>query len=280
MKASIVIPNFNGRQLLEKHLPKVVAAAGKAEVIVVDDASTDDSVAFLKKGYPQVRLIQHQTNRRFAAACNTGVTQAKGRVVVLLNNDVSPEKGLIAPLMRHFEDSNTFAVGCREIERQNGREVISGRTACAFRRGFLVHWRPKDQESEDTCWTFGGSMAVDREKYLRLGGMDELFAPAYWEDIDLSWRAKKRGWQVVFEHKAVVHHHHESTNPQELGRVRMKLYAYRNQILFSWKHLSGRQVWSHLLWLPYHLTVTTVKTKGLFFLALCLAIWRRLTYET
>jgi len=69
----------------------------------------------------------------------------------------------------------------------NREEVISGRTEGEIGRGLLVHWQPKDQSSQNTLWTFGGSMAVDRKKYLQLGGFDVLFAPAYWEDIDLSF---------------------------------------------------------------------------------------------
>lgn len=277
MRVTIVIPNYNGRRLLAKHLPRVIAAGERAEVIVVDDASTDGSVNFLRQNFPQVKLVQHARNQRFVAACNTGVKSARGKVVVLLNSDVSPEKGFLEPLLKHFTDPRVFAVGCREIEKRPGTQIVSGRTEGKFQRGFLVHWRPEDQASPETLWTFGGSMAVDRKKYLALGGMDELFAPAYWEDIDLSWRARERGWEVLFEKEAIVYHHHESTNPQELGKVRMKLYAYRNQILFVWKNIRGRQLVSHFLWLPYHLTITTLKTRGLFFVAFWLAVWRWIT---
>ena len=267
MKVSIVIPSYNGQQLLQKNLLKVIAAADDAEIIVVDDASTDKSVEFLQKKFPQVEVVRHPKNMRFAAACNSGVKEAKGEIAVLLNNDVAPKKNFLKPLIKHFEDNQVFSVGCREIDIKQGKKEISGRTAGRFKRGFLVHWRPKDQESRKTLWTFGGSMAVDRRKYLELEGMDEMYSPAYWEDIDLCWRARKKGWKIVFERNAVVYHHHESTNKSVLGKTRMKLYAYRNQILFVWKNIRGKQLVEHFFWLPYHLIITTLKTKGLFLLA-------------
>ena len=94
---SLIIPNYNGRQLLAENLPQVMAAARGAEVIVVDDASTDDSVAWLKQRYPLVRLVSLKQNRRFARACNAGVKAARGEIVVLLNNDVSPQVDFLTP---------------------------------------------------------------------------------------------------------------------------------------------------------------------------------------
>jgi len=271
---SIVIPNYNGQRLLAKNLPKVISTIGEAEIIVVDDASKDQSVDFVKRNFPQVKVVRHDVNKRFAAACNSGVKEASGEIVVLLNNDVSPKKNFLKPLIKHFTDSSVFSVGCREIEIKNGKKFISGRTEGKFKRGFLIHWRPQDQESYDTLWTFGGSMAVERQKYLQLGGMDSLFTPAYWEDIDLCWRARQRGWKILFEKDAVVYHEHETTNKSVFGKSKMKLYAYQNQILFVWKNIRGRQLFEHFLWLPYHLVFTTIRSKGLFFLAFLLAVIR------
>ncbi len=272
MKVSIVIPNYNGQKLLAKNLPKVMGAAEGAEIIMVDDGSSDQSANFVQKYFPQIRIVKLDRNQRFAKACNVGVKEATGGVVVLLNNDVSPKKNFLKPLVKHFEDKNIFSVGCREIEIRDGKKIISGRTEGEFKRGFLVHWRPEDQESQNTLWTFGGSMAVDRQKYLEIGGMDKLFSPAYWEDIDLCWRAKAKGWQVLFEKDAVVYHEHESTNKSVFGKNKMKLYAYRNQILFVWKNIRGWQLLEHFLWLPYHLIFTSIRSKGLFLLAFLAAV--------
>ena len=90
----------------------------------------------------------------------------------------------------------------------------------------------------NNCWATGGSSAFDRQKYLQLGGMDRLYAPAYWEDIDLSWRAREKfGWQILFEPKSQVFHNHETTNVSVFGQRQMELMALRNQFLFVWKNI-------------------------------------------
>lgn len=274
MEISIVIPNYNGRRLLEKNLPAVLAATKSwpAEVVVVDDASTDDSVGFLQKNYPQIRVVVHPQNLRFAAACNSGVAAASGKIVVLLNNDVAPEKDFLKPLLAHFANPQVFSVGCLEKDIVNGRVILSGRAEGEFTRGFLTHWRAADQTKTTTLWTTGGSMAVDRQKWLDLGGMDRLFRPAYWEDIDLSWRARQKGWQILFEPRSVVNHHHESTNIPAFGRPQMKVFAYKNQFLFVWKNSHAGLLGRHFLWLPYHFLKALASGDWLFFKGLVLAL--------
>jgi GT2 family glycosyltransferase len=191
---------------------------------------------------------------------------------------VVPEKGYIAHLLRHFEDEAVFSVGCKEIEVVDGQEFVSGRTVGRFSRGFLVHSRAEKQVTGVTFWNFGGSMAASRAKYLELDGMDELYAPAYWEDIDLGYRAMQRGWKNIFEEKAVVYHKHETTNVSVFGRRKLELMSFRNQILFVWKNIRGWQLVEHFLWLPYHLLFTTLRSKGLFLVAMLQAIWRWMSF--
>jgi GT2 family glycosyltransferase len=276
-KLSVVIPNYNGQPLLAANLPAVIKACRQWstrgwEVIVVDDGSTDNSVAFLKKEFPKVKRVVHKKNQRFAAACNSGVKKAKGKLVVLLNNDVSPSLNFLKPLLRHFEDEKVFAVGCREKSRQGGQLVYSGRSLGRFRQGFLVHWRAKNQDQPDTLWATGGSMAVDREKWLEIGGMDTLFRPAYWEDIDLSWRAKQRGWQVIFEPRSIVTHDHDTSNVVAFGKSKMKKYAYKNQFLFVWKNGSLKEILAWLFWMPLHLLKAVFDGDWLFWLGFLLAL--------
>jgi len=277
MKVSIIVPNWNGWQLLKKNLPAVIKACQKLaktdwEIIVADDASTDKSVAFLNKEFPQIRVITHKERQYFAANCNSGVKTAKGEVVVLLNTDVSPDPNFLEPLLDRFKDSQVFSAGCKEKDTWAGKTIFSGRGLGEFKRGFLVHWRAEDQGQTDTLWTSGGSMAVDRGKWLELGGMDTLFQPAYWEDIDLCWRARKKGWRIIFEPKSVVNHHHESTNIAAFGQKEMKKFAYKNQFLFVWKNGSIKMLWEHLFWLPYHLLKTALRGDFLFWQGFFLAL--------
>jgi len=273
-KVSVVIPNYNGQHLLEKNLPAVISACPQAEIIVVDDASKDNSIKFLTKTYPKVKIVSNKINQRFALSCNKGVKAAKHNIVILLNNDVAPQKDFLKSLIKHFQNQQIFAVGCLEIQTKDSKQTISGRSTCQFKRGFLIHQKAKNQNKQATCWATAGSMALDRQKYLDLGGMDSLFAPAYWEDIDLSWRAKQKNWQILFEPKSKVYHNHETTNLQVFNKTNIQLMALRNQILFVWKNIKGLQLIKHFLWLPYHLIFTTIRTKGIFLLALIQAILR------
>ena len=271
MKFSIVIPNYNGARLLKKNLPKVITAAKNAEIIVVDDASTDDSVHVMKEDFPQVRLIENPKNLRFAKACNTGVKQAKGEIVVLLNTDVHPEESFLKPLAPHFNDARVFAVGCMEIVNSKTRGKSTGR----FEKGLLVHGEASDRKPGPTLWAFGGSAAFSREKWLQLDGMDHLFRPAYWEDIDLSYRAWKRGWEVRFEPESRVHHEPESTNVDAFGEARIRRIASKNQLLFVWKNIHDRKyILQHLLWLPLRLGGAVLKGDSAFVIGTFQAVFQ------
>lgn len=265
MTISIVIPSYNGRKLLAKNLPAVLAAVGSAEIIVVDDGSTDDTCDWLKQAYPKIKIIRHQRPLRFGESCNDGVAAASGDIAVLLNNDVRPRPDFLPPLISHFSNEKIFAVGCKEVNFEDGKEIFGGRGEIVFRRGLAVHWRPKDQENAKTMWVSGGSAAFRRDIWLKLGGFDELFYPAYEEDRDLSWQALKAGYNLRFESKSEVYHRHEMTNTSVFGKRLIEIMSMKNQLLFVWKNISeSRLLWRHLLWLPYHLTVTTLRTKGAF----------------
>jgi GT2 family glycosyltransferase len=262
LSVSIVIPNYNGRKLLEKHLPHVVENAEGNEVIVVDDASTDDSVVYLKKNFPQIKVVQLRRNSRYAAACNAGVEEASGDIIMLLNNDVSPQQHYLKPLLSHFADPNIFAVGCAEKSSMESTE-ISGRGCGGFARGMMVHWRCEDQKSGPSLWVSGGSGAFRKIIWNQLGGMDPLFAPAYEEDRDLCYRALKRGFTIMFEKESMVIHQHETTNQRVLGKSDMAISSYKNQFLIVWKNItSTRLLMAHVLWLPYHLVVGGLRTQG------------------
>ena len=280
MKLSVVIPSYNGKQLLEKHLPSVVNACaswekdgGKFEIIIVDDASADSTAYWLKDAYPKVRLIRNQQNLRFGESCNRGVKEARGEIIVLLNNDVQPEPDFLKSLLVHFARPDVFAVGCKEINAVGNAVLFGGRGVSEFWRGLLVHWRPQDQESRRTTWVSAGSAAYRRELWLKLGGMDRLFRPAYEEDRDVSWQALKSGYDLVFELDSVVTHIHEITNRKVFGKEGSDIYSMKNQLLFVWKNISSPLLLiQHVFWLPYHLLFTTVRTKGLFFISFVLAL--------
>lgn len=239
---------------------------------MVDDASTDGTVEWLKNTYSEIKIMKNQYNLRFGASCNYGVKEARGEVVVLLNNDVQPESSFLKPLLLHFERSDTFAVGCKEINIEGEHVVFGGRGVMKFQRGLITHWRPLDQSDKHAGWVSAGSAAYRRSLWLKLGGMDQLFRPAYEEDRDLSWQAVKAGYQLIFEPDSIVTHSHQTTNDRVFGSAMIKIYSMKNQLLFVWKNISSPGLLAqHLFWLPYHLICTTFRTKGLFLVAFFLA---------
>jgi GT2 family glycosyltransferase len=273
LSISVVIPTYNGRKLLEKNLPSVLMATPKAEIIVVDDASSDGTIPWLQSTYPLIKIARQEVNQRFAAACNLGVKQATGEIILLLNNDVQPQADFLSYLMEPFQDDRVFAVGCKEKESESPDAAVQGRAGGNFKRGLLVHWPCKDQDGDLTLWAFGGSAAFRTKMWRQLGGMDTLFTPAYEEDRDISYRALKRGWQIKFASKSVVYHHHESTNSTALGKKNMQIASYKNQLLMVWKNITcPSYVLQHLLWLPYHLIFTTIRSKGDFWLGFTWAL--------
>jgi len=273
MQISLIIPNYNGRELLSENLPLVIKEAKGAEIIVVDDGSTDGSGDFIRRNFPQVKLIAINKNAGFSRAVNLGVGQAKAEIVVLLNHDVRPKPDFLKPLLLHFQAEKVFAVGCLDESQEGKRLVERGRGIGWFERGFLIHRRGQTNR-KDTLWVSGGSGAFRKSLWQKLGGLDELYSPFYWEDIDLSYRALKAGYQLVFEPASrVIHQHQQGAIRRQFEPEYVKSVAYRNQIIFFWKNITDKALWlNHLIWLPYHLTKALLKWDRAFIKGFLMAV--------
>ncbi len=255
---SIVIVNWNGVEHLRHNLSSVVEAARRSktpcEVIVVDNASTDDGVAFVKRTFPSVRVVERPTNEGFIGGNNAGAAAATGRLIVFLNNDVEVEPDFLGPLLPHFEDSDLFAVGCKMLVREGIRKE-TGWTRGWVRFGLPVveHIREEFSVPLGTLYACGAAMMVDRKKFLTLSGFHPIFRPFYWEDTDLSYRAWQRGWRVIFEPQSIVYHLHRGS----IGRLPKRLIATvleRNRLLFVWSNWRDRRLlWRHAAALPWYL---------------------------
>ena len=187
MNLSIIIPNYQGQNLLSKNLPKLVKELenykeGNAEIIVVDDGSTDQSVKVVSN-FSQVKLLKNDRNLGFSITVNKGAKNATGEILILLNNDVYPQSGFLKPLLDHFKSEKVFAVGCMDKSVEENTIVLRGRGEGTWKRGFLVHKRGEVDKS-DTLWVSGGSGAFRKSLWDQLGGLNELYTPFYWEDID------------------------------------------------------------------------------------------------
>ncbi len=242
--ASVVIPNWNGRDLLEKFLPSVLAAvAGNSEneIIVVDNASADGSVEWLHQHFPQVRVLAMDRNLGFGGGSNAGFRAAHNDVVVLLNNDMRVEPGFLAPLLEPFADPLLFSVSCQIFFPDPAkRREETGLTETWWHAGrFLVQHRIDAEVDRlfPCAYPGGGSSAFDKRKFLELGGFDELFRPFYYEDTDLGMLAWKRGWKVLYEPRSVVVHEHRGTIGKKFSRSYIDSIVKKNAVLYCWKNI-------------------------------------------
>jgi len=254
-RASLIISTWNGRRLLETCLPNVLRAVeqsgGDHEVIVVDDASTDDTVEFVRREFPEVRLLALARNLRFAGANNAAARLARGEVLVFLNNDMLVAPDFLNPLLRHFGDPDVFAVTAHlqmAPRRVAGHEVSeTGLVRGRFEDGFFVlrHEQPISQAPARVIYAGGGSTAWRRDRFLELGGFDRLFRPFYFEDLDVSHRAQKMGWSVLFEPRSLLEHKHRQTNnPDNFPGAYVDLIFGKNYLLFMWKALTDPELLS------------------------------------
>jgi len=242
--ATIVIPNWNGRDLLEKYMPSILAATQgnpKHEIIVVDNASTDGSAAYLRQNFPSVRVLEMDRNYGFGGGLNRGIAEARNDVAVLLNSDMRVDPGFLAPLLAGFSDATVFAVSCQIFFSDPAKvREETGLTQAWWENGGLRVRHRIDERVTSAFPCFyggGGSTAVDRRKFLALGGFDELLAPFYLEDTDLGFMAWKRGWKVLYEPRSVVWHEHRGTIGKKFSQSYIQSILKKNFLLFCWKNI-------------------------------------------
>lgn len=242
--ASIVIPNWNGRDLLERYLPSVIEAMSgnpANEIIVVDNASEDGSADFVRRQFPQVKVLELSSNRGFGGGSNAGFREAANDIVVLLNSDMRVEPDFLAPLLAGFTDEKVFSVSCQIFfsDPQKLREE-TGLTQAWWEGGSIrVRHRLDDQVTDlfPCAYGGGGSSAYDRRKFFELGGFDELLAPFYMEDTDLGMLAWKRGWKVLYQPQSIVYHEHRGTIGKKFSQDYIRQVVRKNFLLFTWKNI-------------------------------------------
>lgn len=233
-KVTIAIPNFNGEKLLEKNLPNILAA-GADEVLIIDDFSKDQSILMIRKNFPKVKLLINQKNYGFIVSVNKLFKEAIGDIVVLLNNDVFVEKDFLKPLLKHFQDKDVFAVNCHE--KGEGPSITFWKDGYfQFDRGI------EKNELQESGWASGGSAAFSKKIWNELKGFDKLYAPFYWEDLDISYRAKQSGYKILWEPASCVYHQHETTISKSFNKRYVDWIKQRNQLLFIWKNITNKNL--------------------------------------
>lgn len=205
---SVIVTNWNGVELLKKNLPQIIKTSSIAsEIIVADDASTDNSIGYIKglqKTCSKLVLIAHRHNHGFGYNSNHAVKSAKSEHVVLLNSDIYPHPGYIENCLPHLSGKKVFGVGFAELGHENYGKLF-------WNEGYLQHTAGESNKTHITGWLSGGSSIVHRQSFLKLEGFDPVYSPFYSEDLDLGYRAWKSGYKLLWEPKAIVEHNHEST---------------------------------------------------------------------
>jgi GT2 family glycosyltransferase len=241
---SVVIPNYNGRQLLEQNLPFTYAALKVAntqyEVIVSDDASTDKSVAFIKENYPEIILIESLQNDGFSVNINRGIAAANLELVLLLNSDIKLSEDYFKTQLLYFDDPNTFGVMGQILDEASGKVL----EACKYPLSSFFkinHFKniQVDKKKALTYYLSGANALVAREKLLELGGFSELFSPYYHEDLDLSLRAWESGWKCYYDCSAICRHAVSTTIKAHSSKKAIKVISTRNKLLLHYFHHIG-----------------------------------------
>jgi len=251
LKFAVVILNWNGEALLERFLPSVMAYSDTAAIYVADNASTDSSVAFLKKTYPTVRIIQNESNGGFAKGYNDALKEVEADVFCLLNSDVEVTPNWLDPIRSAFEEYPDAAIIQPKIvdllnpdhfEYAGAAGGFIDALGYPFCRGRIFQSLEKDEgQYDDICeifWATGACMFIKKSVYKALKGFDEDYF-AHQEEVDLCWRAQNKGYKVYYVGKSTVMHLGGSTlsnmNPK-------KTYLnFRNSLFSITKNLPRKK---------------------------------------
>jgi hypothetical protein len=243
---SVVILTWNAQALLEQCLPSVLATDyPRLQVVVADNASSDDSVPWLARAHPEVTVVRHPANWLFARGNNAALPHATGELVVLLNNDVEVPPGWLRPLVAAMDDPAVAAVQPKllqyDVRRRFEYAGASGgfldRVGYPFTRGRLFGALEDDRgqydDARDVFWATGAALLLRRAALDEVGLLDERFG-MHMEEIDLCWRLWRAGWRVRVEPASTVYHIGGASLPQ--GDPRKAYYNFRNSLLMLYKN--------------------------------------------
>jgi GT2 family glycosyltransferase len=244
---SVVIPNYNGQHLFEKYFAtnfKILSdLETKVQIIVVDDASTDGSVAYLEEHYGDtVTIVRKDTNTGFAETCNLGIEQATNDLIFLLNTDVTLEEGYFEKLYKYFELEDTFGVMGRIIGMDDDNILDAARSPKILGRKIKPSnfFYLKDSDTLTPTFYLSGAIALmDTQKLKAINGFNEMFNPYYGEDQEMSIRAWRLGWKCYYEHNAVCRHEVSATTKGHKDVYSVKRIYFRNRYYMHHLHLHG-----------------------------------------
>jgi GT2 family glycosyltransferase/glycosyltransferase involved in cell wall biosynthesis len=247
---TVVIPSRTGKGLLQAQLPGILAQ-GPEQIVVVDNGSTDGTAAWLASTYPQIEVVHSPAPLSFARAVNRGIARARCSHVCLLNNDMLLDPGFFAALQRVFDEVPNLFSATAQIRFPPGvRREETGKTVMA--QGTPADFPVRCDEplpGEDGSYVLygsGGCSLYDTAKLRALGNVDEVYEPAYVEDLDLGYRAWQRGWPTVYVAGAVVEHRHRATTARYYTEAQLAYILEINYLRFVARAVGDSKVFRRL----------------------------------
>ncbi|MEG3659122.1 glycosyltransferase family 2 protein [Arenibacter palladensis] len=252
LKIAVVILNWNGEALLEKFLPSVTEFSKEADVYVADNASTDGSISFIKKNYPEIGIVQNSSNGGYAKGYNDALSHIEADVYCLLNSDVEVTKDWLTPIIKEFEDNPLASIVQPKILDYKNKAQFEYAGAAGgfidkfgypFCRGRIFNELEADNgqynDVKEIFWATGACLFIKADVFRKLNGFDEDYF-AHQEEIDLCWRAKNMGHKVYYVGESEVYHLGGSTlnsmNPKKT------FLNFRNSLFSLVKNLPARKV--------------------------------------
>jgi len=257
MKCAVVILNWNGKGFLQQFLPGIIKNnVSFCEVIVADNASTDDSVEFIKSNFPTVKIIQNDINGGFAKGYNDALKHVNAEYFVLLNSDVEVSENWIEPIIMLMDADKSIAACQPKILSFNNKSEFEyagaaggfiDRFAYPFCRGRIFNSVEKDlgqyNDVKEIFWATGACLFIRSDAFFKAGGLDEDFF-AHMEEIDLCWRLKSIGYKIMYCPDSVVYHVGGGT----LSKInpRKTFLNFRNNLFMIFKNEKGKKMWTKL----------------------------------
>ncbi len=256
MDYGAIIANWNGSGFIGRCLGSVLTAARQVpslRILVVDDASSDDSPEIVARDFPNVELLRIPQNVGFGQAVNQSVAALNTPWIFLLNNDLALAPDFFSRLIAAKEslnDPSLFWIGAQTLEWGTSEPNHAGMLA-RWERGRIVQTPFECESLSPAHFIQAGACLLNRERFLALGGFCKIYHPGYWEDYDLSYQALRRGWNNYYEPRAKAHHWGKQSMRTLLGEYRLSLTIKRNHLLFNWINLSDPALLrQHLIGLP------------------------------
>jgi GT2 family glycosyltransferase len=249
MKIEIAVLNYNGAYLMGQCLPSVLDAARRSrhncKLVVVDNASTDNSREVIKEQFPQFEFFPVEENK-VLCSLNKVAAVSEAEIMIFLNNDLKVDVNFIDPLIEIFLTRKNVFLAAARVYNFEGDDLEEGRTKLVFSGGVfkaISKYKGYEKELNDVAYTFqAGFGAFSRKIYLQLGGYDSLYLPGILEDTDICFRAWRRGYVAYYQPASHIFHMGKESFKKRYGNRKLLAISHRNSYIFIWKNILDRKI--------------------------------------